>query len=59
MEAYIKADIDELKRINELKIKTDYDGNYSTCRDVILKYLKMAPIDKWINIEQLLNLSKN
>ena len=58
LEAYIKADINELKRINELKLKTDYEGDYSTCRNVILKYLKKAPIDKWINIEQLLKLIK-
>ena len=58
LEAYIKSDADELKRINELKIKTDYEGNYSTCREVVLKYLKMAPIDKWIDREQLLKFIK-
>jgi hypothetical protein len=58
LEEYIKSDADELRRINELKIKTDYDGNYSTCREVILKYLKMAPIDEWIEIEQLIKFIK-
>ncbi|EHJ00385.1 hypothetical protein CDLVIII_3839 [Clostridium sp. DL-VIII] len=58
LEAYIKSGVDELRRINELKIKTDYNGNYSTCREVVLKYLKMAPIDEWIEKEQLLKFIK-
>lgn len=58
LEAYIKSDTDELRRINELKIKTDYYGKYSTCREVILGYLKMVPIDEWIDIEQLLKFIK-
>ncbi|MCT4542607.1 MAG: helicase-associated domain-containing protein [Vallitalea sp.] len=58
LEGYLKSDINELKRINELKLKTEYEGNYYTCRKVVLKYLKQAPIDKWIDIEQLFKFIK-
>ena len=58
LNAYIFAGVDELKRIKELKIKTDYYGNYANCRNLILNYLEKAPVDKWINIEQLLTFIK-
>lgn len=59
LNAYIFAkDIDELKRIKELKVKTEYYGNYANCRNLILNYLEKVPIDKWINIEQLLRYIK-
>ncbi|NYB96902.1 hypothetical protein [Clostridium beijerinckii] len=60
LNAYIFAkDIDELKRIKELKVKAEYYGNYANCRNLILNYLEKVPINKWINIEQLLRYIKN
>lgn len=58
LDRYVQADIDELKRINEMRIRTQHLGNYSRCRKVILKYLKKLPIDKWINIEQFFKFIK-
>ncbi|NMF05109.1 helicase-associated domain-containing protein [Clostridium beijerinckii] len=59
LNAYIFAkDIDELKRIKELKVKAEYYGNYANCRNLILNYLEKVPINKWINIEQLLRYIK-
>ncbi|NRY63790.1 helicase-associated domain-containing protein [Clostridium beijerinckii] len=59
LNAYIFAkDIDELKRIKELKVKAEYYGNYANCRNLILNYLEKVPIDRWISIEQLLKYIK-
>ena len=57
LEAYIDSDICETERITEIKIKHNY-SNLKSCRNLILKYISKAPIDKWVNINELKLLVK-
>lgn len=57
LNAYIDSDICETDRIMEIKIKINYN-NLKSCRNLILKYISKAPIDEWVNVNELKNFVK-
>ena len=54
LNTYMKSKrIDELKRIPEIKVKTEYQGNYEKSREAVLKYVRHCPIGQWCKFEQM------
>lgn len=55
LDTYMKSlRIDELKRIPEIKVKTEYQAYYEKSRETLLKYVHHCPIGQWCKIDQLL-----
>ncbi|MBC9785347.1 helicase-associated domain-containing protein [Heliobacterium chlorum] len=52
------ADIDELSRIPEVKVQTERDPKYSSCRRLICDHLAHCPVDQWVHIDEFLKYIK-
>ena len=59
LKSYIESDIIyELDRIREIKIRTNWRHNLKSCREKIFKYLEECPIDKWVDMQEILKFVK-
>lgn len=58
LDTYLNCDVDELVRINEMKLMAEKTESCNQCRQVILSYIKKAPMDEWIDMKQLLQIIK-
>ncbi len=59
LHAYIASSrIYEIDRIREIKVRIYSQAYYKTCRELILKYLSICPIDGWIAMEEFKTLIK-
>jgi hypothetical protein len=55
LEAYLNdGRIDELGRIREIKAQTQRRAHYKSCRELILDYLRLCPVNEWIAVQELL-----
>ncbi|MBU3129312.1 helicase-associated domain-containing protein [Clostridium tagluense] len=58
LDIYLNCEVDELARINEMKLMSEETERLERCRKTILNYIKKAPIDEWIDMKQLAGLIK-
>lgn len=56
LNSYIDSKLDEIDRIRNMKIKTEYIGGFSEIRNLVVDYVTKLPINAWVNINQIMNL---
>ncbi|MGH4123637.1 MAG: helicase-associated domain-containing protein [Clostridium sp.] len=58
LDTYLNYEVEELSRINEMKLMAQKTERLNQCRKTILTYIKKAPIDEWVDMEQLAGFIK-
>jgi hypothetical protein len=58
LDTYLNCDVNELSRINEMKLRAEDIEFIDSCRQIVLNYIMKAPIDEWVDMKQLTGIIK-
>ena len=58
LDVYLYCEVDELSRINEMKLMVENVEFLNSCRQIVLNYIMKAPMDEWVDMKQLTGIIK-